>query len=319
MLKSVCASISLLALSVALTNPALALDCATPADIAALKTAVMQQELMVAALQCREAGAYNRFVIDYRGELQASDATLKAFFARRGGKHGEAGYDTFKTKAANLSALAQARNTRSFCADAHALFVAASAHRGSLMSFVEAQTAATNIGSMCVEPGPTQVLARVEAKPVPAPVPVRVADARPADAAVSAPSDIRPSMPYRREAAPPPPSFSSEVTVPRHSPPAIPYGEQYAAPQTRMAEREEHSVDSRVQAEDSELEYFSAEDDQARLPPAPRYYSPRNRDYQDEYYSPPAYSPRPGWYQRPRYTPGPSYGWYQPDRYWYGR
>ena len=313
MLKSVCASISLLALSVALTNRVLALDCATPADIAALKTAVMQQELMVAALQCREAGAYNRFVIDYRGELQASDATLKAFFARRGGKHGEAGYDTFKTKAANLSALAQARNTRSFCADAHALFVAASAHRGSLMSFVEAQTAATSIGTMCVEPGSTQVLARGEAKPVPAPV--RVAAARPADAAVSAPSDIRPSMPYRREAAPPPPSFSSEVTVPRHSPPAIPYGEQYAAPQTRMAEREEYSADSRDQAEDSELEYFSA--DQAPLPPPPRYYA--NRDYQDEYYSRPAYGPRPGWSQRPRYTPGPSYGWHQPDRYWYGR
>ena len=316
MLKNVCASISLLALSVTLTNPALAIDCATTADIAALKTAVMQQELMVAALQCREAGAYNRFVINYRDELQASDATLKAFFAQRGGKHGESGYDTFKTKAANLSALAQARNTRSFCADARALFVAASAHRGSLMSFVEAQSAATPIGTMCVEPGPTQVLARVEEKPVPAPAPVRVADARQADAAVSAPSNIRPSMPYRREAAPPPP-FNSDLTVPRHSPPAIPYSEQYAAPPIRMAERE--SADLRVQAEESEPDYYSAEDDQAPLPPPPRSYAPRNRDYPDEYFSAPPYGPRRGWYPQPRYTPGPSYGWYRPDPYWYGR
>ena len=92
---------------------------------------------MVAALQCHEAAAYNRFVIAYRRELQDSDAALKAFFVRRGGEHGEAGYDTFKTKAANLSALEQARDAGAFCADAHALFQAALANRGSLMSFVE--------------------------------------------------------------------------------------------------------------------------------------------------------------------------------------
>src|SRR5690349_10373770 len=113
MMKTASAAIALLALA----NPALAAGCATPNEAAALKTAVIQQELMVAALQCRETTAYNRFVMTYRGELQTSDATLKTFFLRRGGEHGEAGYDTFKTKAANLSALEQARNSRAFCAD----------------------------------------------------------------------------------------------------------------------------------------------------------------------------------------------------------
>ena len=108
MLKTACAAIALLAFA----NPALAAGCASPGDASALKTAVMQQELMVAALQCHEADAYNRFVMTYRGELQSSDAALKAFFVRRGGEHGEAGYDTFKTKAANLSALEQARAWR---------------------------------------------------------------------------------------------------------------------------------------------------------------------------------------------------------------
>src|SRR5258706_9134243 len=157
MWKSACATVALLALS----NPALAAGCASPTDAAALKTAVMQQELMVAAFQCHEAGAYNRFVTTYRGELQSSDAALKAFFVRRGGEHGEAGYDTFKTKAANLSALEQARNTGAFCADAHALFASAFAHRGSLMSFVEAHAGSTDIGGICAQSRP--VLARSEA------------------------------------------------------------------------------------------------------------------------------------------------------------
>src|SRR5476649_1076637 len=135
MLKTACASIALLALS----NPALAAGCDSPVDAAALKTAVLQQELMVAALQCHEEGAYNRFVMSYRPELQDSDATLKSFFVRRGGEHGEAGYDTFKTKAANLSALEQARDTKNFCADAHTLFAAAMDNHESLASFVAAK------------------------------------------------------------------------------------------------------------------------------------------------------------------------------------
>src|SRR6478736_10011268 len=151
MLKYASASIALLALS----NPALAASgCANPTEAAALKTAVLQQELMVAALQCREAGAYNRFVNTYQPELQSSDASLKAFFVRRGGEHGEAGYDAFKTKAANLSALEQARNAGGFCADAHALFAAAFAHQGSLMSFVESRAGQTDIGGICAESRP---------------------------------------------------------------------------------------------------------------------------------------------------------------------
>src|SRR3569623_1074429 len=140
MFKTATATAALFAFNLMLTNIAMAASCASASDASALKTAVMQQELMVAALQCHEAAAYNRFVIAYRGELQSSDATLKAFFVRRGGEHGEAGYDTFMTKAANLAALEQARDAGSFCADAHALFKGVLAHRGSLMSFVDAKS-----------------------------------------------------------------------------------------------------------------------------------------------------------------------------------
>jgi len=174
MFRTACATIALLALA----NPALAAaGCATASDAAALKTAAMQQELMVAAFQCREASAYNGFVTLYRNELQSSDADLKAFFVRRGG---EAGYDTFKTKAANLSALEQARHSDAFCADAHALFAAVLAHRGSLVSFVDSLTAGPNAGSICIESRP--MLAMTDQESAEAPV-----------------------MPYRRAAVAPPP------------------------------------------------------------------------------------------------------------------
>jgi len=158
MFKTACATIALLALA----NPALAAgSCATRADAAALKTAVMNQELMVAAFQCRETNAYNRFITTHKRELQSSDKVLKAYFIRS--KRGEAGYDSFKTKAANLSALEQARHSEAFCANAHALYAAVFAHQGSLMSFVEAQT--IDIGNICVEPRPAPLLARADTRP----------------------------------------------------------------------------------------------------------------------------------------------------------
>jgi hypothetical protein len=187
MFKTTCASIAL----VALTNPALAAgSCATSADVAALKTAVINQELMVAAFQCHEVSAYNRFVTTYKRELQSSDAVLKAYFVRS--KHGEAGYDSFKTKAANLSALEQARHSDAFCTDAHALYAALFAHQGSLMSFVEFRP--TDIGSICVESRPA-VLASAGTRAKNAPVPVT---ARAEVADIGVPAHSLPALSYRR-------------------------------------------------------------------------------------------------------------------------
>ena len=270
MLKSASATIALLALNVSIAAPALAAGCASPVDAAALKTAVIQQELMVAALQCHEAGAYNRFVMAYRDELQSSDAALKAFFVRRGGEHGEAGYDTFKTKAANLSALEQARNAGAFCADAHALFAAAFSHRGSLMSFVESRSA--DIGNICVESRP--VLARTDAG-------AKVADARPVEVAVGG--------------------------VPAHSLPAIPYRREDVAPPPGM--QEARTQDDRAGDDERDDAAPSYAYEEAPPPPRPRYYDIRSRDYADrDYgYAPRSYGPPPDWRDAP---PPPRYGWY---------
>jgi hypothetical protein len=271
----------------------------------------MQQELMVAALQCHEAAAYNRFVIAYRPELQDSDAALKAFFVRRGGEHGEAGYDTFKTKAANLAALEQARDSHAFCADARSLFQALMANRGSLMSFVASQST-RDIGNVCGESRPSLRPVRTgDAGPVTvAPVPagaasvtipfgadvaaagsprtaaIKVGDVRRADDAVGGvPSFSGPNIPWRN---------ASAAAAP---PPDAPDAGQYRQANAEPAYAAEQNVSPQ---------------------PFARYYQIRNRVYgYDDYgnYAPPprSYGPPPGW--RPGWSnysaPPPSYGWYR--------
>jgi len=94
-------------------------DCVNRDDLSALKTAAMQQELMVAALTCHDVRRYNRFVVSHQDELIDSDNRLKAFFIRRGG---EARYHTFKTELANAASLRSSREADSFCADARDRF-----------------------------------------------------------------------------------------------------------------------------------------------------------------------------------------------------
>jgi hypothetical protein len=292
--RSACVAIPL-ALGAFLADPVLAAGCASQAEVAALKTAVMQQELMVAALQCHEAGAYNRFVSSWRGELQSSDATLKAFFVRRGGEHGEAGYDTFKTKAANLSGLEQARDAHAFCADAHALFAAAKRHHGTLASFVESR-ASGPLGGICAESRPAPVMTAAKPPPLPAPVPVRVADAKPVPgpAAIAVPEHSLPAAPWRRE-------------------------EPAAAPM-RAAQQptDDDALDDADQ--DAAPAYANDEEILPPPPPRPRAYQIRDRDYgprprwYDRSYGPPA-DWRENWRDDWRSYPPPRARWYPRDYY----
>lgn len=283
MMKTTSAAIALLALA----NPALAAGCATPNEAAALRIAVIQQELMVAALQCHETKAYNRFVMTYRGELQTSDATLKTFFVRRGGEHGEAGYDSFKTKAANLSALEQARNGSAFCADARALFASAFANRGSLMSFAQAHADSTDIGGICAQSRPT--LARSDTRPVAgAGQAVKVAETNSSDIG-GVPAYSSPAIPYRRN--------DTVAAAPRI--------------EDDMA-RDDVDAD-----EDDFAPSYSREE---RVPPRTlqRYYQTQDDAGRGYGYATPAYGPPPGWQRDWRDyppPPPPRYGWYPAGRW----
>lgn len=113
--------------------------CTTQNELSALRTAALQQQLMVAGLTCHASDAYNRFVLAYRPELQKSDAELKAYFIRRGGEHGEADYDTFKTKLANLASFSDSTDGRAYCANARVNFEMAMRGNQSLADYVAGQ------------------------------------------------------------------------------------------------------------------------------------------------------------------------------------
>jgi hypothetical protein len=143
--------------------------CTTPDEMAALRTAAVQQELMVAGLTCQASDAYNRFVLAYRPELQKSDADLKDYFLRREGTRGEAAYDTFKTKLANLSSFGDATNGARYCASTRAAFALALERHQSLASFVADQRLmiALPAQQLCAaEPGNAPVIAAAGPAPV---------------------------------------------------------------------------------------------------------------------------------------------------------
>ena len=118
MRKAGTAIVALLAMSHAAWADA---GCAGPRDMAALKAAVMQQRLMVAALTCHDVEAYNRFVLTFRDDLQKSDAALLAFFQHRNAQSGTQDYQAYKTRLANGNALKSIRDD-GFCGRADAWF-----------------------------------------------------------------------------------------------------------------------------------------------------------------------------------------------------
>lgn len=291
MFHSTGAGITLFLAVASLCNSALAQSCVTPVDANALKTAALQQELVVAALQCHEETAYNQFVISYRGELQSSDAALRSFFVRRAGEHGEAAYDAFKTKAANLSALDQVHNAASFCADTHALFEAALAHVSSLAALVESRSPARDLSSICMESLPKIAVAAAKVAPPGGEAkaqPLKVAEVQTPKAdevLAGVPAYALPADPYRSAMPVPPPSANSSASP--------------SAPKTVSA-----SSGNDVDADE-------------KLPPPPPRYSrteetPTPPGYRYGNYG---YAPAQNWPNYTRPAPQP-WNWYPPNAYY---
>ena len=98
--------------------------CVGSDDVYALRAAAVQQRLMVAAFSCQAIDRYNKFVVSYRKDLQASDAALLRFFRRLNAQTGEADYHSYKTRLANASSM-QSIKDQGYCANAEATFVEA--------------------------------------------------------------------------------------------------------------------------------------------------------------------------------------------------
>ena len=157
--------ISLLALA-AMTAEASAADLCNAQSAAALKTAAIQQELMVAGFTCGAGEQYNSFVRAWQSDLQNSDAALKAYFRSR--DHGkEAGYDSYKTKAANLSAYRSATDGARYCASTASAFAAAS-RSPSLKDFVANEPLMIAVPEACAVRYDTTQVAGVPSYQLPA-------------------------------------------------------------------------------------------------------------------------------------------------------
>jgi hypothetical protein len=116
-------------------------NCARPQEAAALQTAQVQQQLMVAALSCDAIPLYNQFVTAYQKELFAQDKGVQAYFKRLNPKTGTADYHAFKTKMANNSSRNSIAQITDYCTKAKEMYATALAPEGrpTLAAFVSSQ------------------------------------------------------------------------------------------------------------------------------------------------------------------------------------
>jgi len=98
--------------------------CERPVDFAALRTAALQQEMMVAALACHAVADYNDFVLSHRAALQESDKALMAFFESANPRSGFDDYNLYKTELANSASMRSIKDG-GFCDHARGDFQAA--------------------------------------------------------------------------------------------------------------------------------------------------------------------------------------------------
>ncbi|HTT82000.1 MAG TPA: hypothetical protein VMF67_00815 [Rhizomicrobium sp.] len=119
-------------------NAVAAPRCARPDEVTAIQAAMIQQELMVAALTCNEVEHFNAFQTNFGPELRTSDATLARMFMRLyGARRGEAEYHAFKTRLANHSSIRSIRDNANYCREAGLVFSQAlTTEKPSLSSFV---------------------------------------------------------------------------------------------------------------------------------------------------------------------------------------
>lgn len=103
------------------------LKCAQPAEVAAIQTTVVDQQLVDAALTCGDATreAFNTYRRNFGPELLKSDKLLLAMFKRIQGGRGDARYNLFKTDMASKAELRRIADHQAFCRAADLVLAAA--------------------------------------------------------------------------------------------------------------------------------------------------------------------------------------------------
>ena len=96
--------------------------CLRNGERSAAATRMLQSELMVAALSCRESEAYGRFVHRFEDQLVTHGHRLRTAFRRAHGGAARAQMSRFVTGLANQASARAARQGKAYCAKADALF-----------------------------------------------------------------------------------------------------------------------------------------------------------------------------------------------------
>jgi hypothetical protein len=158
--------------------------CADPAEVTAMQTTAIQQELMDAALTCGDAARvnYNAFQTRFSRDLQVSDKLMLKMFGRiMGGAKGDKAYNLFKTELAAKAELRRTHNHDDFCQEANLVAAAAlGPTRIQLADFVADMPVAelsSGVNSCALEVGATLRGAMAGPNVVPTPNPLRVAAA----------------------------------------------------------------------------------------------------------------------------------------------
>jgi hypothetical protein len=93
------------ALSLAAQSALAAGDCALRAEKAALDMRVLQTELVVAALNCKQSDKYNTFVHKFESKLTDLGAAFRQYFVRVYGEAGETRMNELVTRLANAAVI----------------------------------------------------------------------------------------------------------------------------------------------------------------------------------------------------------------------
>lgn len=132
-----------------LAEPALAARCAKGTETDALRTRMLQTELMVAALSCSQKAEYNDFVIHFRSDLQRNGSALQSYFRRAYGKSGTSELNSFTTRLANEVSQRSIKDKNAFCGDAAKAFTALKTlPSAQFATFVAARPSADSHGVM---------------------------------------------------------------------------------------------------------------------------------------------------------------------------
>src|ERR1700743_2759404 len=106
------------------------LKCAQPAEVAAIQTTVVDQQLVDAALTCGDAtrNGFNAYRTSFGRGLPGRDKLLPNMFKRiYGATKGDAAYNLFKTDMASKAELRRVKDVRGFCEAADLVLAAANA------------------------------------------------------------------------------------------------------------------------------------------------------------------------------------------------